>query len=138
MGFDKMADAPVASWRQTDDPPDLILVRDFVGAAFIGIYPHERQRAQTVRVNVAVEIDPRAAEPSSIDDTLSYDLITGGIRAILDAEHIELVENLAERIAAHVLSFDTSLRTTVRVEKLDIIPGGAVGVEICRRKPPAI
>jgi len=41
---------------------------------------------------------------------------------------------LAERIAAYVLAHPRVVRVTVRVEKLDIGPGG-VGVEIVRERP---
>ena len=112
--------------------PDLILVRDLVMPASIGIFRHEREAPQRVRVSVAVEVARRVGEPQNIGETLSYDLITDGVRGIVAAGHIDLVESLAERVAAHVLLLPGAVRTTVRVEKLDIIPGGAVGVEIVR------
>jgi dihydroneopterin aldolase len=118
-----------------NEVPDLILVRGFVVPARIGIFAHERDAPQAVRINVTVEIAARTREPRGIDETLSYDLITGGIRDTIAAGHIELVESLAERIAAHVLGLDGALRVTVRAEKLEIIPGGSVGVEIVRARP---
>ena len=130
-----MSDTTRVAELRADRSPDLIIVRDFVVPASIGIFPHERGTPQRVRINVTVEIAACGGEPSDIGETLSYDLITAGILAIVDAGHIDLVESLAERIAAHVLSLDRALRTSVRVEKLDIIPGGAVGVEITRARP---
>ena len=64
----------------------------------------------------------------------SYDVITDGIRMIVAQEHIALVEMLAERIAALVLTHPRVASVTVRVEKLDVGPG-AVGVEIVRERP---
>jgi dihydroneopterin aldolase len=54
---------------------------------------------------------------------------------IVAQEHIALVEMLAERIAAVVLTHPRVVSATVRVEKLDVGPG-AVGVEITRERPP--
>jgi (5-formylfuran-3-yl)methyl phosphate synthase len=48
-------------------------------------------------------------------------------------EHIALVETLAERIGAQILTDPRVASVTVRVEKLDIGPGAA-GVEIVRER----
>ena len=53
---------------------------------------------------------------------------------IVAQEHIALVEMLAERVAALVLTHPRVVSVTVRVEKLDVGPG-AVGVEIVRERP---
>jgi dihydroneopterin aldolase len=63
-------------------------------------------------------------------------VITDGIRMIVAQEHIALVEMLAERIAALVLTHPRAVSVTVRVEKLDVGPG-AVGVEIVRERRAA-
>jgi (5-formylfuran-3-yl)methyl phosphate synthase len=63
----------------------------------------------------------------------SYDLITDSIRMIVADEHIALVEILAERIARVLLSYPRATSVVVRVEKLEVGPGGT-GVEIVRRK----
>jgi dihydroneopterin aldolase len=67
-------------------------------------------------------------------DVFSYDIITDSIRMIVAQEHIGLVEMLAERIAAVVLTYSRVTSAKVRVEKLDVGPG-AVGVEIVRERP---
>jgi dihydroneopterin aldolase len=52
---------------------------------------------------------------------------------IVADEHIALVEILAERIAHVLLSYPRVASVVVRVEKLEVGPGGT-GVEIERRK----
>jgi dihydroneopterin aldolase len=69
-----------------------------------------------------------------MNDVFSYDLITDAIRVIVAQEHIALVETLAERIAASVLTHPRVASVTVRIEKLEIGPG-SVGVEIVRERP---
>jgi dihydroneopterin aldolase len=86
-----------------------------------------------VRFNVDafVQRDFRAA--ADMRDVLSYDVISDGIRMLIADRHVDLVETLAERIAAMVLGQPRVAKVRVRVEKLDVGPG-AVGVEIIREK----
>ena len=120
-----------------DSETDRIFVRDFVLPVRIGAYAHERDKAQDVRFNVDANVlrSDRAAE--DIRDVFSYDLITDSIRMIVAQEHIALVEMLAERIAALILTHPRVTAVTVRVEKLEVGPGGT-GVEIVRRRPPEV
>jgi len=120
-----------------DSETDRIFVRDFVLPVRIGAYAYERDKAQDVRFNVDANVlrSDRAAE--DIRDVFSYDLITDSIRMIVAQEHIALVEMLAERIAALVLTHPRVTAVTVRVEKLEVGPGGT-GVEIVRRRPQEV
>ena len=52
---------------------------------------------------------------------------------IVAEEHIALVEKLAERISAVLLTHPRVTGVTVRVEKLEVGPGGT-GIEIVRRR----
>jgi dihydroneopterin aldolase len=123
--------------RKSEAETDRIFVRDFVLPVRIGAYAHERDKPQNVRFNVDVKVlrADRAAE--DIRDVFSYDLITDSIRMIVAQEHISLVEILAERIAALILTHPRATSATVRVEKLEVGPGGA-GVEIVRHRPTEV
>jgi dihydroneopterin aldolase len=114
-----------------DTPVDHVLVNDFVLPVLIGTYAHERQAPQRVRfsVNAAVLRQTRVAQ--DMRDVFSYDLITDGIRLLVNAGHMPLVETLAERVAAMVLAHPRVRQVVVRVEKLDT-GSGIVGVEITR------
>jgi FolB domain-containing protein len=116
-----------------DAATDHIFVRDFVLPARIGAYARERERPQNVRFNVDVKVRRTGHTVEDMRDVFSYDLITDGIRIIIAQEHIPFVETLAERIAAFVLGHPRAVGVTVRVEKLDVGPGG-VGVEIVRER----
>jgi FolB domain-containing protein len=116
---------------------DRVFVHDFVLALQVGAYGHERERVQNVRFNVDAEIARVARPAQDMRDILSYDVITDGIRLIAADGHIELVETLAERIAAFVLGHPRVQRVSVKIEKLDVGPG-QVGVEIERRRPAEI
>jgi (5-formylfuran-3-yl)methyl phosphate synthase len=120
-----------------DDEADLIFVRNFALSVRIGAYAHEREKPQNVRFDVEVRVLRSDHVATDIRDVLSYDLITDSIRIIVAQEHISLIEMLAERIAAIVLTFPRVKSVKVRVEKLEVGPGGA-GVEIVRHRPKEV
>jgi dihydroneopterin aldolase len=111
-----------------------VLVRDFVLDCEIGALRHERGARQRVRINldlaVREEMQPIADD---LRNVVCYDEIVGGIRRLAEAGHVNLVETLAERIAAMCLA-DARIRIArVSVEKLDVYPDiGSVGVAIER------
>lgn len=114
-----------------DRPPDRLILRDHVVTAEIGAFQHERGATQRLRFNVVVELAQRREAGDDVDRILSYDRITDAIADELAAERLNLVETLAERIAARVLAEPQAIRVFLRIEKLDLGPG-ALGVEIVR------
>lgn len=111
---------------------DRVFVRDFVLEMSIGAYRHEQGRPQRVRFDVSAEV-PAAAKCDDIGDVFSYDVILDTIRRLAESRHVNLVETLAEEIAARLLEHGAVSAVTVRVEKLDVA-AAAVGVEITRRR----
>lgn len=133
----KTADAqPQAAGGNDESDCDRILVRDLVLPVSIGAYRHERETPQRVRfavtAEVPTEVAARARAADDVGEVFSYDLIVDAIRALVEDRHVNLVETLAEDIAAKVLESPQVRRVTVRVEKLDVGPA-VVGVEIVRR-----
>lgn len=121
--------------RATAEPPmpDRISLRDHVVETEIGAYQPERGRTQRLNFNVVVEVRPARDVGDDVDRILSYDRITEAIAAELERERLNLLETLAERVAARILAAPQALRTFVRIEKLDLGPG-ALGVEIMRTR----
>lgn len=113
---------------------DRIFVRDFDLPVSIGAYLYEHATPQTVRFNIEARIYRADHVAEKMGDVFSYDLITDSVRMVAAQEHIALVETLAERVAALVLTYPRVASITVRIEKLDVGPGG-VGVEITRERP---
>ncbi|MEI4914058.1 dihydroneopterin aldolase, partial [Klebsiella pneumoniae] len=71
----------------------------------IGIHDHARRRTQRVRINGERAVaDPGPFVSEDFAEVLNYETIVSGARAIVSAGHIELVETLAERIAAMCLA----------------------------------
>lgn len=113
--------------------PDRISLRDHVVETEIGAFQPERGRTQRLNFNVVVEVRPAHDVGDDVDRILSYDRITEAIAAELERERLNLLETLAERVAARILAAPQALRTFVRIEKLDLGPG-ALGVEIVRTR----
>lgn len=111
-----------------------VFVRDLVMPASIGVYDHEKDAPQRIRLNIDLTVDEDEADLADrVENVVSYEDIINGVRRLIEAGHVNLVETLAERIAGLCLA-DTRVRgVRVRVEKLDVIPDAAsVGVEIQR------
>ncbi|MCC6470888.1 MAG: dihydroneopterin aldolase [Alphaproteobacteria bacterium] len=116
-----------------------VFVRDLVLDGHIGVYAHEQAQRQRIRFNVDLYVRLPKGGPrrDSLDEVLSYEDVVNGIRGLLAEGHVNLVETLAEQVAALVLKDPRVALARVRVEKLDVVPGAAVGVEIERRPPAA-
>lgn len=115
--------------------PDRISLRDHVVEADIGAFQQERGHRQRLRFNIAVELRARPEAGDDVDRILSYDRLTEAIAAALSGERRNLLETLAEDVAARILAEPLAARVFLRIEKLDRGPG-ALGVEIVRDRPP--
>lgn len=114
--------------------PDQIYLRDHVIAAEIGAFQSERGREQRLRFNLTVDLaDPVIGVGDDVDRILSYDVLTDAIAAGLADQRFNLLETLAEKIAAEVLIHPRAARVSITVEKLDRVPG-ALGVTLIRRR----
>lgn len=115
--------------------PDRIHLRDHLLSAEIGAFQSERGHEQ--RLRFALTVDLREAVTGvgdEVDRILSYDVLTQAIDTALADQRYNLVETLAERIAAEVLAHPAAARIEVTVEKLDRGPG-ALGITISRAAP---
>ncbi|HSE77157.1 MAG TPA: dihydroneopterin aldolase [Alphaproteobacteria bacterium] len=113
-----------------------VFVRDLVLDARVGVMRRERGVLQRVRINLDLAvIEDQAALSDRLADVVCYDAITQDVRRLVAARHVNLIETLAERIAALCLERPRVRSARVRVEKLDVYPDAAsVGVEIERRR----
>ena len=109
-------------------------MRDLKIPAMIGVYDFEKDAHQLVCINVDLTTDDKGAPlDDDFNNTVSYETTVIGIKNIIAAGHINLVETLADKIAEFCLSDARVHSVKVNVEKPDIIPEAAgVGVEIER------
>jgi dihydroneopterin aldolase len=113
-----------------------LFVHDLVLACRIGVHAHERDRPQRVRLNLDLAVAETDQPPRRLADVVDYAALVERVRGALDEGHVELVETLAERVAALCLEDPRVRSARVRVEKLEAVAdAAAVGVEIERIKP---
>ncbi|MEM8590225.1 MAG: dihydroneopterin aldolase [Pseudomonadota bacterium] len=111
-----------------------LFVRDLVVLARIGIYDHEKNASQRVRLNLDLAVEEGNGD-DRIEAVVSYEPFVTAARQLALEAHSELVETLAEKLAAFCLQDRRVLAARVRVEKLDVFDdAGSVGVEIERRQ----
>jgi len=112
-----------------------VFVRDLVLSARIGVYQHEKLASQRVRINLELTCTEHPAINDELDKVVNYAEIVAGIRDIVAAGHINLVETLADRIAQTCLDDRRVQTAKVRIEKLDVFKEAeSVGVEIERQR----
>ncbi len=117
-------------------PPDRIHIRDLRLRCIVGTGPEERRETQQVVINIALEVDLRAAGRSDrLEETVDYAAVEQAVIAAVEASEFLLIERLAERVAEICLTYRGALAVRVRVEK-PAAPRRArtVEVEITRRR----
>lgn len=112
-----------------------VFVRDLMLDAHIGVHQHEKLGPQRIRINVDLAVWEKDVDGigDKLANVVCYEEVVSGIRALVAEGHVNLVETLAEQIAALCLE-DARVRIArVRVEKLDVFADvTSVGVEIER------
>lgn len=113
-----------------------VFVRNLVLPALIGIFPHELDTPQPLRVNVDLAVRDSAPDGhASITDIVRYDNVAGQVKAIIAAGHVRLMETLAERIAQACLEDKRVLAVRVVLEKLEAFAEAeSVGIAIERHR----
>ena len=110
-----------------------VFIRDFVVQCFIGVHRHEKRSEQPVRINLDLAVREGAQLNDSLENVVCYEQIADGVRGLIVGRHINLVETLAEEIAALCLADVRVMSVRVRLEKLAVLDDAAsVGVEIER------
>ena len=83
---------------------DTVFINDLRIETIIGIYDWERKVRQTISLDLEMGTDiRRAAASDAIEDTLNYKAVAKRLIAFVEASEYQLVETLAEKIAAIVL-----------------------------------
>ena len=119
---------------------DEILLEGMRFYAYHGVNPEERTLGQRFTVDVVLSVDLRAAGQSDdLADTVSYSAVYKLLRQIVEGEPRNLIEAVAEPIAAAILaSFPLVQRVTVTLRKPEVPMKGAMldaaGVRITRSR----
>ncbi len=111
-----------------------VFVRDLELNANIGVYHREKGQMQPVRINLDLTVEETDGDiDDKLENVVDYGAVVDGIKAILAGGHLNLVETLAEKVAAHCLADKRVKVARVRIEKLKVrAEAQSVGVEIER------
>ena len=107
------------------DGLDRVAVLGIGARGFHGVFDMERREGQTFVVDVVLGVDTRqAAATDDLADTTDYGAVAASVVALVEGEPVDLIETLAEQIAAACLAFDGVRAVEVTVHK----PEAPVGV----------
>lgn len=96
--------------------PDVIELRGLRALGRHGVLDEERQRAQPFEIDLDLEVDlRRPGDTDALSDTVDYGAVTDAVRGVVEGQHSDLLEHLAQRIAR------------AAVEAAERGGGGAVG-----------
>jgi len=102
--------------QQRKKDSDTVFIRGLRADAIIGIYDWERNTRQNLILDLEMASDvSRAAASEDITDAIDYEKISNRILTFVSDSEFQLIETLAERVAALVIEeFGVSwLRLTV-------------------------
>lgn len=106
--------------------------------AYHGVLPEERAQGQEFLIDVELEADlQKSARRDALELTVDYRRAYELVRTVMEGEPQNLIETLAEAIAAKLLTLDRVSAVTVRVRKPQVkLPGPLefAGVEIRRER----
>ena len=117
---------------------DRITLTGITAVGHHGVFEHERRDGQPFIVDVVLHLDLRpAGESDDLTRTAHYGELAEQVVELIPGEPLDLIEALAERIAAAILSAFAvdAVEVTVHKPKAPIeVPFGDVAVSIFRER----
>ena len=114
---------------------DMIFLNGMSVETLVGVYEWERQKKQTLVLDLSVGIAPNHQRADQLHETISYADIAQLVREQLSHQTFQLLESIAQYTADLLLQQASVLEVTVKVVKPGILSGvKEVGIQITRRK----
>jgi len=115
---------------------DLIFLNDFLIQASIGVYKHEKEITQPLRINIIAKVkNPKNINDDNLQSVVCYNQISKKIKKIIKSGHTILLEKLAEKIFQECFRNKRIETIKIRLEKLDAIQGAeSAGIEVERSR----
>ncbi|MFI6350808.1 dihydroneopterin aldolase [Streptomyces sp. NPDC050560] len=117
---------------------DRVALRGLRALGHHGVFAREREDGQTFVVDVVLGLDTApAAADDDLAKTVHYGIVAEEVVAVVEGDPVDLVETLAERIAAVCLKHERVEEVEVRVHKPDApitVPFDDVTVTITRSR----
>ena len=111
----------------------LVLIKNLILNASVGIYPKEKNRTQKVRFNISITAKDNIQTKNDISEFVSYEDIIKNVKNVINKGHTPLIENLAQNIAKKCLINKKILKIEIMIEKLERFKEAeSVGIKIIR------
>lgn len=113
---------------------DSVIISELQVDTVIGVHAWERQVRQKVILDLELGTDARVAAASdAIGDALDYAAVAASVTELVKEAECQLIETLAERVAAHLLQEYSVPWLQLKVRKRGVVPGAqSVGIIIER------
>lgn len=117
---------------------DEIRLTGLRAAGHHGVFEHERRDGQDFFIDLTVRLPlAPAAAGDDLAATVHYGLLAEAVVAAVESDPVDLIETVAERVAAVALSFEAAQEVVVTVHKPSApitVPFADVSVTITRRR----
>lgn len=120
-------------------PRDAITLTGLRARGHHGVYEHEKRDGQEFVIDVRVSVDlARAASSDDVADTVHYGELAVAVVDAVERDPVDLIETVAERVAAVALHYPAVHEVEVTVHKPQApitVPFTDVSVTIVRGRP---
>jgi dihydroneopterin aldolase len=120
-------------------PTDSIRLTGLRIFAHHGVLDFERENGQEFIIDLEISVDlAPAAASDDVTKTIHYGELAEAVYAAVQADTVDLIETVAERVAAIALSYERAALVTVTIHKPAApitVPFGDVSVTITRSRP---
>lgn len=115
---------------------DLIFLNDFTLQANVGVYKHEKEKTQPIKINVIAKVrNPKRINDNNLQSVVCYNQISKKIKKIIKSGHTILLEKLAEKIIQECFKNKRIETMKIRLEKPEAIEdAGGAGIEVERSR----
>jgi|SRR5688572_11078590 len=116
---------------------DTVFIREFRVDAWIGVHDWEKQRPQTLEVDIELGLPPMERRTENIQDTVHYGEVVERVRKELAEHKFRLLEALAEHVCGVIMRDFRCESVRFSVAKLGHVRGvRKLGVTLERRRAP--
>ena len=115
---------------------DLIFLNDFTLQANVGVYKHEKEKTQPIKINVIAKVrNPKRINDNNLQSVVCYNQISKKIKKIIKSGHTILLAKLAEKIFQECFKNKRIETMKIILEKPEAIEGAVgAGIEVERSR----
>jgi len=121
-------------------PVDRIRLTGLRVFAHHGVLAFERENGQEFVIDLEIAVDlALAAAADDVTQTIHYGELAEAVAAAVEADAVDLIETVAERVAAIALGYERAAQVTVTIHKPTApitVPFADVSVTITRSRRP--